>query len=479
MEQQQSSLPISEDIVFKCGDIPAKERPAVESFDPSKVDPCKGRPSGGGDKEPKSPGQSDGNDQEAKTSGPSDGYGCDDIPGNNHDGEKDNENDHDSNPVLSMISKITAPFMLRLIIGKRCVQPLINHPSIPLLCSISGSESLINHNSVPLLRPGLREVPELISGSETGWVKNFVERCRANLISKPTPPKPVGVCTSTLSGQPLLEIFAVHTNLCKVNTIGVYDDRGGVLIYKYKNREKEQFIEKRNRWQSKNIGREPYDFMVKLVLIGPSRAMSAYADGWLIEVDVPPESSLLPETRATKKIAGGVFKMSLDLNDDFLDKPRTSIIFARGGFVHFTYVVFNNAVKGSVKFMLHARCQDNLQFVCHCKVQGELTLHVGSLPIGCTIFINQVEDDAVYFMPCESFRDNCLGLKLPLTRNVVALPIGSLVCVKGTLMVGSDMSMVVDQSFVLEGYTSQTQWQVDQSFDATICIVSSSLFMEW
>ncbi|XP_044412427.1 uncharacterized protein [Triticum aestivum] len=221
------------------------------------------------------------------------------------------------------------------------------------------------------------------------------------------------------------------------------------------------------------------NLMVKLVLIGPSRAMSAYADGWLIEVDVPPESSLLPENHATKKIAGGVFKMSLDLDDDFLDKPRTSIIFARGGFVHFTYVVFNNAVKASVTFMLHARCQDNLQFVCHCKVQGELTLHVGNLPIGCTVFINQVEDEAVYFMPCESFRENCLGLKLPLTRNVLALPIGSLVCAKGTLMVGNDMSMVVDQSFVLEGYTSQTQWQVDQSFDATICIVSSSLFMEW
>ncbi|XP_044412426.1 uncharacterized protein [Triticum aestivum] len=220
-------------------------------------------------------------------------------------------------------------------------------------------------------------------------------------------------------------------------------------------------------------------YQVKLVLIGPSRAMSAYADGWLIEVDVPPESSLLPENHATKKIAGGVFKMSLDLDDDFLDKPRTSIIFARGGFVHFTYVVFNNAVKASVTFMLHARCQDNLQFVCHCKVQGELTLHVGNLPIGCTVFINQVEDEAVYFMPCESFRENCLGLKLPLTRNVLALPIGSLVCAKGTLMVGNDMSMVVDQSFVLEGYTSQTQWQVDQSFDATICIVSSSLFMEW
>ncbi|KAM3355314.1 hypothetical protein ACQJBY_025848 [Aegilops geniculata] len=431
-------------------------------------------------------GQSDGNDQEPKTTlGPSD---CYENQGNGHDGGTDNEqNDHDSSPGPSVVSKITASFMLGLTIAKRCVQPLINHRSVPLFGPrlgevpqlVSGNETscvgLVNdHPPIPLLGAGLGEVTELIRGSETGLVENLVERCRINLISKPIPEKPAQA--SDLEGQPLLEIFTVHTNLCMVNTIGIYDDRGGVLIYKHRTGEKERFIEKRNLWLSKHIGRDPYGFIVKLILTGPSRVLSAHAEGWLIEADVPPESSLQPRTSVTKEIPGGVFPMYLDLDEDLLDKPKTTIIFARGGFVHVTYVVFSNAVRASVQFLLHACPQENLQFLSNSKVQGELTLYVGKFPVGCTIFIKQLEDDAVYFTPCEGLRDNCLAFKLPLTRRVLALPIGSLVTVKGTLMVGSDMEMVVDQSIPLEGSTTKAEWSVGQFFDATICITSSSYY---
>ena len=215
---------------------------------------------------------------------------------------------------------------------------------------------------------------------------------------------------------------------------------------------------------------------VKLILTVPSRVLSAHAEGWLIEADVPPESSLQPRTSATKETPGGVFKMYLDLDEDFLDEPKTTIIFPRGGFVHLTYVVFSNAVRSSVKFILHARPQENLKFLSNSKVQGELTLQIEKFPIGCTIFIKQVEDDAVYFTPCKGLRDNCLAFKLPLTREVLALPIGSLVRVKGTLMVGSDMEIVVDQSIPLEGSTAKAVWSVGPFFDATICITSSSYY---
>lgn len=212
-----------------------------------------------------------------------------------------------------------------------------------------------------------------------------------------------------------------------------------------------------------------------LVLDGSSRAMSAYAGCWIIEMDVPVESSLLPESFAIDEIPGRVFEATLDLDDGFLDKPRSSLISVRGGFINFTSVVFTNAVQSSIRFILHACPEENIQFLQYAKVQGELTLIVGDFPIGYTIFKNQVEDDAVDFMTCDPCRDDCGAFELPLTRVILALPIGSRVRVTGNLMVGH-MRMVVDQYLVLDRDTVRVEWAVDQFFDATICIWSTSYF---
>ena len=315
----------------------------------------------------------------------------------------------------------------------------------------------------PHLCAGLCEIPELLRESASGRV---IDRCRLLISSNPIPLESVGASVSTLSGQPLLEILALHTNLCKINSIGIYDDRGGVYIYKYKNGEKERFIDKRDLWLSKHTEGGPYDLVYKLVPIGPSRAMTANAEGWLLGADVPVESSLLPKTCATKEMAGGVFKMILDHNEETVDEAKTGIILARGGFIHISYVVFRNAVRASVRFLVH-----DYHLFRPYYVNGELALHVGDLPIGLTIFSSQIEDGNC-FTPCDAAGQDFM---LPLTRRVIALPVDSPVRLKGTLEIGGK-SMAVDQSLVLKSGSTQVKWSMHASLDATICITATSAF---
>src|ERR1041385_3979928 len=77
-----------------------------------------------------------------------------------------------------------------------------------------------------------------------------------------------------------------------------------------------------------------YIFQDSLVLNGPSSPMTAWAGCWGIDIDVPVGSSLLPENSARNEIPRTVFKRTLDLNDYFLNKPKSTMICARGGFIN-------------------------------------------------------------------------------------------------------------------------------------------------
>ena len=263
----------------------------------------------------------------------------------------------------------------------------------------------------------------------------------------------------------LFEIFCIHTNLCLIKTIVLYDDRGGTLIYESKEGEKDQFIKRRSIWLSEHIGKKPSAFIDSLALEGPSRPMTAHAGCWIIEIDVPVESSFKPED---PEIPGRVFESTLLLNDDPLDKPRSNLISIRGGFVNITSVTFSNAVCSSIRFVLCSHPDDS--FYVHPKVEGELVLSVENYPVGFTIFKNQVEDDAVHFM-----RRSDTIFELPLSRHVLALPVESRVHVLGTLKLATS-EVLVDQYLVLDKNVVRAGWTVETGLYAAICIELSSVF---
>uniref|UniRef100_M8C8I1 rRNA N-glycosidase n=1 Tax=Aegilops tauschii TaxID=37682 RepID=M8C8I1_AEGTA len=194
-----------------------------------------------------------------------------------------------------------------------------------------------------------------------------------------------------------------------------------------------------------------------LVLKGPSRPMTAHDGYWIIQTDVPVESSFEPEHHP--EIPGRV----LYLNDDFLDKPRGNLISIRGGLVNITSVTFSNAVRSSIRFLLCSHQDGSFT-----KVEGELILSVENYPFGFTIFKNQVEDDAVHFV-----RQSGTVFELPLTRHVLALPIGSRVHVLGTLKLAT-LKVLVDQYLVLDKNVAWAGWTVETGLYAAICIEASS-----
>ncbi|XP_020150866.1 uncharacterized protein [Aegilops tauschii subsp. strangulata] len=441
-------------------------------------------PSRGNDKEQKTSGSSSGlsghgKDKETNTpgSGPLDSY--DDNLEGDRDGGKQKENYNDSRPGTSEMSKIAMAFMGGLIVGKNWVQPLINKRSMePFVITKRGVESLIiSRRSVePLMVPllpdslgsayasGLGQVLSLVPDSSmsshvrgldpmlVNFIKNSPEEDMVNFIKNSIPSQQYFP-----TGQTLLEFFSIHTNLCLIKTIILYDNRGGTLIYESKEGEKAQFIKRRSIWLSEDIGRKPYAFMESLVLKGPSRPMTAHDGYWIIQTDVPVESSFEPEHHP--EIPGRV----LYLNDDFLDKPRGNLISIRGGLVNITSVTFSNAVRSSIRFLLCSHQDGSFT-----KVEGELILSVENYPFGFTIFKNQVEDDAVHFV-----RQSGTVFELPLTRHVLALPIGSRVHVLGTLKLAT-LKVLVDQYLVLDKNVAWAGWTVETGLYAAICIEASS-----
>ncbi|XP_037440405.1 uncharacterized protein LOC119308380 isoform X2 [Triticum dicoccoides] len=344
------------------------------------------------------------------------------------------------------------PMLLPVIRGLEVLLELIRSKTSNVLA--------VNSPLIFLNEPDLGEVQGLISASETTLVGISPEEDIVNFFKKSIPSEPYFP-----KGQTLFEIFCIHTNLCLIKTIVLYDDRGGTLIYESKEGEKDQFIKRRSIWLSEHIGKKPSAFIDSPALEGPSRPMTAHAGCWIIEIDVPVESSFKPED---PEIPGRVFESTLLLNDDPLDKPRSNLISIRGGFVNITSVTFSNAVCSSIRFVLCSHPDDS--FYVHPKVEGELVLSVENYPVGFTIFKNQVEDDAVHFM-----RRSDTIFELPLSRHVLALPIESRVHVLGTLKLATS-EVLVDQYLVLDKNVVRAGWTVETGLYAAICIELSSVF---
>lgn len=366
-------------------------------------------------------------------------------------------------PDSSMSSHVRGldPMLVPVICGETSSGPVFSSSGIllrglevllELIRTKTANVPAVKSPLISLHGPDLGEVQGLISASETTLIRNSSEEDMVNFIKNSIPSQPYFP-----TGQTLLEIFSIHTNLCLIKTIVLYDNRGGTLIYESKEGEKDQFIKRRSIWLSEDIGRKPYAFMESLVLKGPSRPMTAHDGYWIIQTDVPVESSFEPEHHP--EIPGRV----LYLNDDFLDKPRGNLISIRGGLVNITSVTFSNAVRSSIRFLLCSHQDGSFT-----KVEGELILSVENYPFGFTIFKNQVEDDAVHFV-----RQSGTVFELPLTRHVLALPIGSRVRVLGTLKLAT-LKVFVDQYLVLDKNVVWAGWTVETGLYAAICIEASS-----
>lgn len=128
---------------------------------------------------------------------------------------------------------------------------------------------------------------------------------------------------------------------------------------------------------------------------------------------------------------------------------------------------FQQCGRSTVRFLLCSH-QDG-SFYVHPKVEGELVLSV-EYPAGFTIFKNQIKDDAVHFV-----RRSGTAFELPLTRHVLALPVGCRVRVLGTLKLAT-LKVFVDQYLVLDKNVVRAGWTVETGLDAAICIEASSFF---
>ncbi|KAE8773206.1 hypothetical protein D1007_54730 [Hordeum vulgare] len=195
--------------------------------------------------------------------------------------ENTKENYNGSGPGTSEASKIAMAFMAGLAVGKNWVHPLISKKRSS---SMEESSLIISRRSADSLgsahATGLGQVLSDSSMSSHG---------RGGLDPMLLLLPPV-ICGEETSSGP-----AVGSNLCLVKTIVLYDDRGGTLIYESKEGEKDRFIKRRSIWLSEHTGRIPYAFMDSLVLRGPRRPMTAYDGCWIIQTDVPVESSFRPQ----------------------------------------------------------------------------------------------------------------------------------------------------------------------------------------
>lgn len=196
--------------------------------------------------------------------------------------------------------------------------------------------------------------------------------------------------------------------------------------------------------------------------------MTAHADLWIVQIDVPAESSFIKLEDEDPEVPGSVFEATLLLDDDYIDKTNSSLISLRGGFLNITLVTFSNAVSSSVRLAFHV---SPISSFGDCpKVEGDLALYVENYPVGFSILKNQVEDDAVHLV-----RLGPSVFELPLTRHVLALPIGSTVHVLGTLKLPS-LEVCVDQHLRLDKNVIRAEWHMDSSVSAAIWIESSSCF---
>lgn len=339
-----------------------------------------------------------------------------------HDSSTSSRGETSSGPVASSSENVFGGYeeLLELILSKTAYVPAVK-----------------SHRT-SVRRPDLGEVKGLFNASETTLTGSSLEE---HITIIPIPSRPIP------TGQTLFEIFSVDTNLCLIKTIVLYDDQGGTLVYKSKEGDKDRFIRRRSIWLSKHIGKPPSDFIDSLILRGPTRPMTADAGCWIIEMDVPVESTFGPED---SELCDKIFETTLSLNGDYMDKPRCSLISIRGGFINISSITFSNAVRSTIRFAFDGPLDvsSDEQF----KVRGKLTLSVEEYEARFTIFKSQVQNVFIRLVSQTTF-------EIPLLRHVLALPVGSRVHVMGNLKLGR-RKVRVDEYLVLDREIVRAEWPV-------------------
>ncbi|KAM3372118.1 hypothetical protein ACQJBY_019153 [Aegilops geniculata] len=414
------------------------------------------------------PGSSGGDDEEHNISGSSSGPTKDkrlNMPGS---GLRDSSHEnlggghysgkqthyHDGRSETIETCKAQMAFMTGLVIGKNMIQPMIRQKGMEsFVITKRGPElSIISRRSDPLeaQETGLAEVLSLLQDSSTsssGYEElpegSSVEEQTNKFPSRPeifTPPR------SVPSGETLLEIFRVETNLALIKTILVYDYKGATLVYKSKQGDKSRFCRKRSNWLSKNTKKASSDFIDSLILTGPTRPMTADGESWVIKLDVPAESSLGVED---PELRDKLFKAILPLSSDYIDKPRCSLLSIRGGVVNISSITFSNALRCTVRFILDRRADVSAkQFY----IRGEVTLSLEDYNAKFTLFRSQLPKVTARIL-------SETKVEIPLLRDVLSLPVGARVHVEGILKLRRG-KVLIDDHLILDKETVEAEWPV-------------------
>uniref|UniRef100_A0A453AKQ6 DUF6598 domain-containing protein n=1 Tax=Aegilops tauschii subsp. strangulata TaxID=200361 RepID=A0A453AKQ6_AEGTS len=251
---------------------------------------------------------------------------------------------------------------------------------------------------------------------------------------------------SVPTGETLLEIFRVETNLALIKTILVYDYKGAALVYKSKQGDKSRFRRRCSNWLSKHTKKTRSDFIDSLTLTGPTRPMTADGECWVIKLDVPAESSFGVED---PELCDKLFKATLPLSSDYIDRPRCSLLSIRGGVVNISSITFSNALRCTVRFILDRRVDVSAkQFY----IRGELTLSVEDYDVKFTLFRSQFPKVTARIL-------SETKVEIPLLRDVLSLPVGARVHVGGILKLRRG-KVLVDDHLILDKETVEAEWPV-------------------
>ncbi|XP_037482029.1 uncharacterized protein LOC119360535 [Triticum dicoccoides] len=421
----------------------AKGPGAIENRSMAPGDDGKGDDdSGGDDVEQQTPESSRGRpakDKKSKMSGSGSLDRSDDNLGGGHHGGTQKLNYDDCRPEITETSKVHMAFLTGLIVGKNFLQPMISQS-----LTKSGLElPIISRRNVQANGTGLGQVMSLAHETSSGPVAG--SSIEDYMTSIPIPSTPI------YTGETLFEIFSVETNLSLISTIVLYDDQGGTLVYESDEGHKEKFIRRRSKWLSKHTGKIAADFTDSLILRGPSRPMTAGADCWIFEINVPIESSFGLED---SEFSDTIFETTVCLDDDYMDSPRCSLMSIRGGFINLSSITFTNALRSTVRLGFDGPLNEE-QF----NLRGMLTLSIEGYDAKFTILKSRV---LLYPVGQTKF-------EVPLLRHVLALPIGCRIHVKGNLMLGRQR-LHVDKHLLLDRKTVEVEWPIVPSIKACICI---------
>ncbi|KAL6870607.1 hypothetical protein ACP4OV_014455 [Aristida adscensionis] len=198
--------------------------------------------------------------------------------------------------------------------------------------------------------------------------------------------------------------------------------------------------------------------MVDLVLTGPTREILPY-EGFTVRVDIPDTTGVEGEPSSD---AGGCIIWKWDCHNPEhaaeVDAPKPvthTITSDPSRKIDVTYLVMSDALKTTVHVILWLKGHRKTKVY----VYGKITAYVGDIEHGITLFSRDEVD-----------RASCLAWdKLPLARNVIAVPCSSPLRIKGDLQFRShsNQQLKFDLNFT-DGVEIQSQKENDDCVDVMV-----------